>query len=75
MSTTTQSRPSTGVEPARRQRGSSKAFAFLQQLGKSLMLPVSILPAAGILLGVGGALLGGATQNGWELPAPLRVLI
>ena len=75
MSTTTQSRPSTGVEPARRQRGSSKAFAFLQQLGKSLMLPVSILPAAGILLGVGGALLGGATQNGWELPAPLRVFL
>ncbi len=32
-----------------------KAFALLQQIGKSLMLPVSVLPAAGLLLGVGKA--------------------
>jgi PTS system glucose-specific IIC component len=31
------------------------AFAFMQKIGKSLMLPVSVLPAAGILLGVGSA--------------------
>jgi PTS system glucose-specific IIC component len=31
------------------------AFAFLQKIGRSLMLPVSVLPAAGILLGVGSA--------------------
>lgn len=31
------------------------AFAFLQQVGKSLMLPVAILPVAGILLGVGSS--------------------
>jgi glucose PTS system EIICB or EIICBA component len=31
------------------------AFAFLQKIGKSLMLPVSVLPVAGILLGVGAA--------------------
>src|SRR5579883_1407271 len=30
-----------------------KAFGLLQQIGKSLMLPVSVLPVAGILLGVG----------------------
>ena len=30
-------------------------FAFLQKIGKSLMLPVSVLPVAGILLGVGSA--------------------
>jgi PTS system glucose-specific IIC component len=30
-------------------------FAFLQRLGKSLMLPVSILPVAGIFLGVSHA--------------------
>lgn len=29
------------------------AFALLQKIGKSLMLPVSVLPVAGILLGVG----------------------
>ncbi len=30
-------------------------FAALQKVGKSLMLPVSVLPVAGILLGVGAA--------------------
>lgn len=30
-------------------------FAVLQKMGRSLMLPVSVLPAAGILLGVGSA--------------------
>ncbi len=32
-----------------------KAFSSLQKVGKSLMLPVSVLPVAGILLGVGAA--------------------
>lgn len=31
-------------------------FKNLQKLGKAFMLPISILPAAGLLLGVGGAL-------------------
>ncbi|ENJ0753899.1 PTS glucose transporter subunit IIBC [Salmonella enterica] len=31
------------------------SFASLQKVGKSLMLPVSVLPVAGILLGVGSA--------------------
>ena len=35
------------------------AFAFLQKIGKALMLPVSVLPVAGILLGIGSA------QFGW----------
>jgi PTS system glucose-specific IIC component len=34
------------------------AFAVLQKIGKSLMLPVSVLPVAGILLGVGEAKFG-----------------
>jgi PTS system glucose-specific IIC component len=34
---------------------SRAAFGSLQKIGKSLMLPVSVLPAAGILLGVGSA--------------------
>jgi len=33
-----------------------KIFGVLQKVGKSLMLPVAILPAAGILLGIGNAL-------------------
>lgn len=32
-------------------------FAFLQKIGKALMLPVAVLPVAGILLGVGSAAL------------------
>lgn len=32
-----------------------QVFGTLQQLGKALMLPVAVLPAAGILLGVGAA--------------------
>ncbi len=31
------------------------AFGFLQQIGKSLMLPVAILPVAGLLLGIGSS--------------------
>jgi PTS system glucose-specific IIC component len=34
------------------------SFSQLQKLGKSLMLPVSVLPVAGILLGVGSAHFG-----------------
>jgi PTS system glucose-specific IIC component len=33
----------------------SNAFSFLQKIGKCMMLPVSVLPVAGILLGVGSA--------------------
>ncbi|MEM9304090.1 MAG: PTS glucose transporter subunit IIBC, partial [Pseudomonadota bacterium] len=32
-----------------------RAFGFLQKIGKALMLPVAVLPAAGILLGVGAS--------------------
>ncbi|MBQ1371060.1 MAG: hypothetical protein IIY38_08025 [Clostridia bacterium] len=31
----------------------SRAFAYAQQIGKSLFLPIAILPFAGILLGIG----------------------
>jgi PTS system glucose-specific IIC component len=36
-------------------KGQSAAFALLQKTGKSLMLPVSVLPVAGLLLGIGSA--------------------
>jgi len=32
-----------------------QAFGFLQRVGKALMLPVAVLPVAGLLLGVGAA--------------------
>lgn len=34
----------------------SSIFAWLQSFGKALMLPIAILPAAGLFLGIGGAL-------------------
>jgi PTS system glucose-specific IIC component len=50
-----------GPSNARGGRGASMgrtAFGVLQKMGKALMLPVAVLPAAGILLGVGSARFG-----------------
>ena len=33
-----------------------KVFGILQRVGRSFMLPIAILPAAGLLLGIGGSL-------------------
>ncbi|GAB4371357.1 MAG: PTS glucose transporter subunit IIBC [Elainellaceae cyanobacterium] len=61
-----------------------KAFGILQQLGKALMLPVSVLPVAGLLLGLGSArlieienLATGVIQNSkfWWLPAWLASIM
>ncbi|MDO4625780.1 MAG: PTS transporter subunit EIIC [Pasteurellaceae bacterium] len=42
-------------------------FKQLQLVGKSFMLPISILPAAGLLLGIGGALSNKATIQAYPL--------
>ena len=34
----------------------SSIFAILQRFGKALMLPIAVLPAVGLLLGIGGSL-------------------
>lgn len=49
--------------PTKKESLGSRAFGLLQKIGKSLMLPVSVLPVAGILLGVGGAFTGGLEQQ------------
>ncbi len=41
------------------------AFGNLQKIGKALMLPVSVLPVAGILLGVGSSIAGAETLPAW----------
>ncbi|PRQ10878.1 PTS glucose transporter subunit IIB [Corynebacterium sp. 13CS0277] len=43
----------TATQSARR---GGRAFKTMQKLGKAFMLPIAILPAAGLLLGIGGAL-------------------
>jgi glucose PTS system EIICB or EIICBA component len=60
---TTATAPATPAKPSL----FSRAFGFLQKIGKSLMLPVSVLPVAGILLGVGGAFIGGFQQRAKDL--------
>ena len=40
-------------------------FKSLQKIGKSFMLPIAILPAAGLLLGIGGALSNPNTINAY----------
>lgn len=40
-----------------------KLFSQLQRIGKALMLPVAILPAAGLLLAIGTAIQGEALQH------------
>lgn len=42
-------------------------FKVLQQVGKAFMLPIAILPAAGLLLGIGGALSNKATVQAYPL--------
>ncbi|MBQ8698190.1 MAG: PTS transporter subunit EIIC, partial [Schwartzia sp.] len=37
-------------------QGNGSLFAKAQRFGKSFMLPIAVFPAAGILLGIGGAL-------------------
>lgn len=42
-------------------------FKYLQKIGKSFMLPIAILPAAGLLLGIGGALSSQATVEAYPV--------
>ncbi|MDQ0417437.1 PTS system D-glucosamine-specific IIC component [Croceifilum oryzae] len=50
-------------------------FGSLQKIGKSLMLPVAILPAAGLLLGIGSALkIGLMSQSGDIIFANLALI-
>ena len=53
--------------PSRRGR----AFSVLQKIGRSLMLPIAVLPAAAILLRLGQADLLGADGLGWTRVAEI----
>lgn len=49
----------------------SRAFGLLQKLGRALMIPVAVLPAAGILLGIGGGLLAGVDRGTFPITSPI----
>lgn len=71
MSVATDTTPTRAASagPAQKVSIGNRIFGFMQKLGKSLMLPVSVLPVAGILLGVGGAFIGGFNQRALDLGA------
>ena len=64
--------------------GENKVFATLQKLGQTFMLPISLLPVAGLLLGIGSSFtnpsvidmynLGGVLYEGGTLYGILSVL-
>lgn len=49
----------------------SKAFAVVQKVGRSFFLPVSILPIAGVLLGLGASFTNPKTIDVYQLQAVL----
>jgi PTS system glucose-specific IIC component len=56
-------------------RAVSGSFDQLQKVGKSLMLPVAVLPVAGLLLGIGGATLAGVERGVIHIDAPWLLLL
>lgn len=44
-----------------------KVFGVLQRVGRSFMLPIAILPVAGLLLGIGGSLTNGTMLEAYGL--------
>ena len=52
-----------------------KIFCVLQRVGRSFMLPIAILPVAGLLLGIGSSLLGLMLLSGWNLTTAKLALV
>ena len=48
-----------------------KIFEVLQRIGRSLMLPVAVLPAAALLLGIGYSI----DPTGWGANSPLAAFL
>ena len=43
-----------------------RIFGVLQRVGRSFMLPIAILPVAGLLLGIGGSFTNETNLSGYE---------
>ena len=59
-----------------------KIFAVLQRIGRSFMLPIAILPVAGLLLGIGSSFTNetmittyGLTQNEYRGDIQAEILL
>ena len=48
-----------------------KIFGVLQRVGRSFMLPIAILPVAGLLLGIGGSFTNATMIEAYHLEAVL----
>ena len=58
-----------------------KIFGVLQRIGRSFMLPIAILPVAGLLLGIGSSLTNATTiedissgRNPWRRNSAERII-
>ena len=47
-------------------------FSVLQRIGRSFMLPIAVLPIAGLFLGIGSSLTNEATMSSLHLEAILQ---
>lgn len=56
----------------RKEAGKNPVFGYLQKLGQQFMLPISILPVAGILLGVGSSFTNPAVIEMYNLQGILN---
>ena len=54
-----------------KEKKESKLFSVLQRVGRSFMLPIALLPIAGLLLGVGSSLTNPTTIETYNLGAIL----
>ena len=50
-----------------------KVFGVLQRVGRSFMLPIAILPIAGLLLGIGSSFTNSTTLESYHLTNIIRI--
>lgn len=59
------------MESIKERKRGAKAFSVLQRIGKAFMLPIALLPVAGLLLGIGASLTNPAMIDAYNLSSIL----
>ena len=54
-----------------KEKSTNSLFSILQRVGRSFMLPIALLPIAGLLLGIGSSLTNATTIEAYNLGAIL----